>query len=95
MPNYETLVLVDPVLSDDEVTKFVAELTDLASKEKGKVTKEERLGRRRLAYPIRKKFDGNYVCLQLDMPQAGVKKWERGLRLKDKVLRQMTIRVEP
>ncbi|MBI2071156.1 MAG: 30S ribosomal protein S6 [Elusimicrobia bacterium] len=90
MTTYETLVLVDPVLSDDELTKLMNQLGKIAAERHGKIVKEDRMGRRRLAYPVRKKAEGNYVCLHLELPSQELGEWQRQLRLHPNILRQLT-----
>jgi len=92
MATYETLVLIDPVLGDEEVTKYVHKLETLVTQRKGRLIKDENLGRKKLAYPINKKTEGSYVKLALEMPTPELREFERNLRLEPKVLRQMTLR---
>ena len=54
----------------------------------------ERMGRRRLAYPIRKFDDGVYVRFLYDSDAAVPKELERRIRLSDVVLRSLTVRLE-
>jgi small subunit ribosomal protein S6 len=61
----------------------------------GAITVNERLGRRRLAYPIHKHSDGVYVRFLYDAEPAVPKELERRLRLSDKILRVLTVRLEP
>lgn len=85
---------MDPVLGEDEVGKLTAKLGQTASQHKGKILKEDKLGRKRLAYPIRKKMEGTYVCLHVDLPSASLADWQRSLRLEPAVMRQMTLQQE-
>ncbi|MEK6543677.1 MAG: 30S ribosomal protein S6 [Elusimicrobiota bacterium] len=93
MATYETLLLVDPSLSEEEVGKYVSRVSKLAAGYKAKIVKEEKLGRRRLAYPVNKKKEGSYVCLQLEMPTSEMVGFERDLKLEPQVMRSLTIRL--
>ncbi|MEK7288166.1 MAG: 30S ribosomal protein S6 [Elusimicrobiota bacterium] len=92
MMTYETLVLLDPSLGEEDVGKYVGKLGRMAVEHKGKVLKDEKLGRKRLAYPVRKKMEGTYVCLHLALPLEALAGWQKALRLEPNVLRQMTLR---
>ena len=94
MVKYETLILVDPTLSEEEVTKYAHKLESFINAHKGKVVMNENLGRKKLAYPVRKKKEGSYLRLEFDMPTPMLSEYERDLRLEANVLRQMTIRLE-
>ncbi|MBI4668569.1 MAG: 30S ribosomal protein S6 [Elusimicrobia bacterium] len=93
MPTYETTILVDPSLSEDDISKFVSQMGKTVGEKQGKIVKEEKLGRKRLAYPIRKKNDGSYVSLHIEMPAKTLGEWERLLKLNPNVLRQMTVKL--
>lgn len=93
MAIYETLVLIDPSLGEDELSKYVKKLDGLASQQKGKIVKDETLGRKKLAYPINKKTEGTYIRLEVQLEPKALHDFERSLRLESKILREMTLRL--
>jgi small subunit ribosomal protein S6 len=93
VPTYETLFITLPTLSEDEEQASVAPLAQIVS-ERGVMVANERIGRRRLAYPIKKFEDGVYTRFLYDADEALPRELERRLRISDKVLRHMTIRLE-
>ena len=93
MPTYETLFITLPTLSEDEERGVVAPLAQLVV-ERGAMVANERLGRRRLAYPIKKHEDGVYTRFLYDADETLPREIERRLRISDKVLRQLTVRLE-
>ncbi len=93
MPTYETLFITLPTLSEDEEHVVVAPLAQLVV-ERGAMVANERLGRRRLAYPIKKHEDGVYTRFLYDADETLPREIERRLRISDKVLRQLTVRLE-
>lgn len=93
MATYETLVLIDPALGEDEVGKYVRKLENLISQQKGKLVKEENMGRKKLAYLIDDKAEGTYVRLELELDTQNLREFERNLRLESKILREMTLRL--
>lgn len=94
MVKYETLILVDPALGEEEVAKYAHKLENFVGARKGKVIINENLGRKKLAYPVMKKWEGSYLRLEFDMPTSMLHEYEKDLRLEANVLRQMTIRLE-
>jgi len=93
VPTYETLFITLPTLSEDEERAAVAPLAQLVT-ERGTMTANERIGRRRLAYPIKKFEDGVYTRFLYDAEAGLPRELERRLRISDKVLRHMTVRLE-
>ena len=59
MRNYEIMFIVRPTLGEDEVKNVVKDFSDIITKNGGKVTKEENMGQRELAYEI-KDFKSGY-----------------------------------
>jgi len=94
MPTYETLFITPPTLSEDEEAAVVDGLAKIVTDGGGEFTVNERMGRRRLAYPIRKFEDGVYVRFLYDSESAVPQELERRIRLSDRVLRSLTVKLE-
>lgn len=94
MPTYETLFITPPTLSDDEERATVKELAAIVTDGGGSFTVNERMGRRRLAYAIRKFDDGVYTRFLYDAGIDVPKELERKIRLSENVLRSLTVRLE-
>ncbi len=94
MPTYETLFITPPTLSDDDERATVEGLAAIVTDGGGAFTVNERMGRRRLAYAIRKFEDGVYTRFLYDADIAVPKELERRIRLSDNVLRSLTVRLE-
>ncbi len=94
MPTYETLFITPPTLSDDDERATVAGLAAIVTDGGGAFTVNERMGRRRLAYAIRKFDDGVYTRFLYDADIDVPKELERKIRLSDNVLRSLTVRLE-
>jgi small subunit ribosomal protein S6 len=88
---YETVVIFDPALDEERVSSKVADLEQRLREGGGEVQATNRWGKRKLAYPIRKKESGTYVHLQYTTGGAQIAEIERALRLDDAVLRHMTV----
>ena len=95
MRSYETIFITLPTLTDDEEKTVVDHLAQVVSDSGGALTIRDRMGRRRLAYPILKHEDGVYTRFIYDAEPAVPKELDRRLRINDKVLRHMTVFMEP
>jgi small subunit ribosomal protein S6 len=95
MHTYETLFITPPTLSEDEERETVETFATVVTQAGGAFAANERLGRRRLAFPIAKHSDGVYVRFLYDSAVEVPKELERRLRLSDRILRSLTIRLEP
>jgi small subunit ribosomal protein S6 len=87
MQTYETLFITTPTLSDQEENEVVDLLTQVVQQGGGTLVASDRMGRRRLAYPIEKHQDGVYVRFLYDSTADVPKELERRLRLSDRILR--------
>jgi len=92
---YETLFITLPTLTEDEERQTVDSFAEIVGDAGGIMAARERMGRRRLAYPIKKFEDGVYNRFLYDAEPAVSRELDRKLKLNDRVLRHMTIFMEP
>jgi small subunit ribosomal protein S6 len=92
---YETVFITLPTLTDEEDRGVVDALAATVSEGGGVFAANDRMGRRRLAYPIRKFEDGVYTRFLYDSEPSVPKELDRRLRINDKVIRHMTVCMEP
>jgi len=92
---YETVFITLPSLTEQEEADLVSALAQVVSDDGGAMAANDRMGRRRLAYPIRKFEDGVYTRFLYDSSPAVPKELDRRIRLSDKILRHLTVRLEP
>ena len=92
MNNYETVFILTPVLSAEQVKEAVEgvkkELTDGGAT----IVNVEEWGMRKLAYPIEKKSTGFYVLVEFDAEPTIVNKIETYFRRQDRVIRFITVK---
>lgn len=94
MPLYETVFLVRPDVSGQQVDGLSEAFSEIVRSQQGSVTKVENWGLKSLSYRIRKSRKAHYVLLNVDASPAALLELERNLRINEDVLRYMTIRVE-
>jgi small subunit ribosomal protein S6 len=94
MQTYETLFVSTPTLTEEDEQATVDTFSVIVTEGGGTMVANERMGRRRLAYPIRKQTDGVYVRFLYDSEASVPKELERRMGLSDKILRVLTVRLE-
>ena len=91
---YEVMFIIRPDVDDDEAEKLITGFTSTVTSHGGAVKSVEKLGRRKLAYTVRKFNDGNYVLLTIEADGAVVLELERRLRVTEPVIKFITVRVD-
>lgn len=91
---YECTFIVNPGLDDAQIESTVKMAEDTVVKNGGELVNTDHLGRRRLAYPIAKKHNGYYVCLEFEADGRIVEKVERFLTLDENVMRYLTVMLD-
>ncbi len=91
---YEIVFIVDPGADDAEVMKLSEAVQKIITDQGGTITKIDMWGRRQLAYEINHQKEGSYVLLEVEGSGAEIAELERRMRVNDRILRYMTIRVD-
>jgi small subunit ribosomal protein S6 len=91
---YELMFIVRPDMTEEDQDKLVANLEGQVGTAGGTVKSVERMGKRRLAYLVRKFQDGIYILMTLEGDGAMVKEVERRLRVTEPVIKFITVRVD-
>ena len=90
---YEVVFIVDPT-ADDEVPKLTESFSQIVTDQGGTVVKAETMGKRQLAYEILHHKDGTFVLLEIEGSGREIAELERRMRVNDRVLRYITVRVD-
>jgi small subunit ribosomal protein S6 len=94
MRNYEIMFIVRPDVTDEDIDKLITQMEAVVGGAGGKMEKVEKLGRRRLAYRVRKQREGFYVLFRLQGNGDTVKEFERRLKVTDAVIKFLTVRTD-
>ncbi len=94
MRTYELMFIVHPEVEGDEFTAVVERITGLIERGSGTVKEVKPWGLRRLAYPIRDQWEGQYVLVYFEMDPQSVAEFERSILLVEPVMRHLVIRTE-
>lgn len=91
---YELVYILQPELDDDGVRNFNDRLNQVIETQSGTITTTEIWGRRTLAYPIGKAFEGHYILERFQMAPAGTSEVDRLMRFNESVMRYLLIRTD-
>jgi small subunit ribosomal protein S6 len=91
---YEVMFIVRPDVADEDLDKLIAGFEQTVTSGGGNVRSTEKMGRRKLAYTVRKFNEGNYILLTIDAGGALVAELERRLRVSEPVIKFITVRMD-
>ena len=94
MRNYEIMFIVNPNTAEDEIDKTNSQVEGVITAGGGTIEKIEKMGKRKLAYPVSKFRDGYYVLFNAIADGAIIKEVERRLRVMDAVIKYLTVRLD-
>ena len=93
MNKYESVIIINPSVDDEKLKELEKKFTDLINKD-GKLTKVDELGKKKLAYEVRKNKEGIYVVFYFEANPTLIAELERNYRITDEVIKFIVIRVE-
>jgi small subunit ribosomal protein S6 len=91
---YEIMFIVRPDVEEAEMDKLIETFSGYITDGGGSVTSTEKMGRRRLAYTVKKFNDGFYVLLIVEAPASLISEIERRLRVSEPVIKFITVRMD-
>ena len=91
---YEIMFIVRPDVEEADLDKLIEGFTGNITAGNGEVKSVEKMGRRRLAYTVRKFNDGQYVLLTVIAPGSLIAEVERRLRVSEPVIKFITVRMD-
>ncbi len=91
MRNYEMMVIIDPILSDEERDGLISKLKNIIEK-KGKLTGMEIWGKRELAYEINHRKEGFYVIFNFESDNEALQELKQEMRMNKSYLRNLILR---
>lgn len=94
MAYYETIFILDSLLTPEEIEKIIDRVKEIIEKSDGKILKIDKWGKRRLAYEIQKKQYGFYVSVEFDEKGSAPTILEHEYNYNDKILRYLTYRFD-
>jgi small subunit ribosomal protein S6 len=92
--DYELVVIINPEVADEGIGSLMDNISRLITQKGGTVDELDRWGKRKLAYPIKHFFEGNYVLVRCKMNPESGKGLEASLRISEEVLRHLLVRLD-
>ena len=93
MRDYELVLIISPDVAEDDVSGTIDKVNDFITSKGGVVGTVDRWGKKRLAYPINRFREGNYVLSQLKLEPGMTAPLEANLHMSEDILRHMLIRL--
>ena len=93
MRHYEIIYIVNPNLNGDDYHELVKKYSEIIVNNKGVIIKTDEWGKQRLAYRIRKFYNGVYVYVEFCTEAKSIAELERNLKLDDNILKFQTVKL--
>jgi small subunit ribosomal protein S6 len=93
MRKYETIIILQPDLGEDDIKVVTTKVSDVITSFKGELHRMDDWGIRKLAYSIKKCARGRYYYVRYDGVAEMIAELERRIRLDEKVLRYQTVNI--
>jgi len=92
MNNYETLYVLKPTLTDEETAANIAKIEEILVREGAEILATNKMGMRRLAYPVEKNERGVYTIVYFKAAGTVINELERNLKFNEEVIKYLTVR---
>jgi small subunit ribosomal protein S6 len=92
--NYESIVLINAALEDEQIEATISRILELISTNSGELVEVDKWGRKRLAYPINKSKSGYYLVIRFKASTQFISILERNYRLDENIIRYLTITLD-
>ncbi len=92
MTCYETLFVVKPTLTEEEITAQIAKVKDVLAKVDAELLATNDMGMRKLAYPVEKSDRGYYTVLYYKANGDAIAEIERNLRINEEIIKFLTVK---
>ncbi len=93
MNKYESIIIISPVVEEEGIKSLITKFSDLINSE-GKVESVEEMGKRKLAYEVKKNKEGYYVLFNFEAKPELIVELERNYRITDEVIKFIVVRKE-
>ncbi len=94
MNQYETVFIMTPVLSDEQMKEAVKKYQDFLKEKGAEIVHEEAWGLRKLAYPIQKKSSGFYHLIEFTNNGEIIRDFEVAFKRDERILRFLTVKLD-
>ena len=92
MNRYESVIILVPTIKEKEITAIIEKIKELIASNSGTIIKIENLGRKKLAYEIKKNSEGIYIVIEFEVGAEVISELERYYRIKEEIIKFLTVR---
>lgn len=94
MRRYETVVILDPEMPDDDIRNFTEKYSNLVRNSGGELIKIEDWGSKRLAYLVKKRDRGRYLLFDFVGQPALITELERQFKISEEVMKFLSVKID-
>ena len=94
MNHYETVFILNPVLSDAQIKETVKKFEDFLTSRGAEMVNKEDWGLKKLAYPIQHKKSGFYHLFEFKVPGDAIGAFELEFRRDERIMRYLTVKLD-
>ncbi len=92
--NYETVFVITPVLSEEQLQETISKFRSFLQENKAEIVHEDKIGLKKLAYPIQRKSTGVYHLFEFRAAPDLIGRLETEYRREEKIIRFLTFALE-
>ncbi len=93
MNKYESVIIINPSVEEEGIKNLIKKFQDLINTD-GKVESVEEMGKRKLAYEVKKNKEGYYVIINFEAKPTLIAELERNYRITDEIIKFIVVRKE-
>ncbi len=93
MNKYESVIIINPSIEEEGIKNLINKFSSLINTE-GKVESVDELGKRKLAYEVKKNKEGYYVVIHFEAKPTLIAELERNYRITDEIIKFIVVRKE-
>ncbi|UCG84554.1 MAG: 30S ribosomal protein S6 [Dehalococcoidia bacterium] len=93
MRDYEMVMIISPDVAEEDVPGTIDKVSDFITSKGGEVTQIDRWGKKKMAYPINRFSEGNYVVSRFKIEPGMTTELEASLKITEQILRHMLVRL--
>ena len=91
MNKYESIIIIDQNVEEEGIKTLISRFTDLINTE-GKVSEVTEMGKRKLAYEIKKNKEAYYVLFNFEAKPELIAELERNYRITDEIIKFIVVK---
>jgi small subunit ribosomal protein S6 len=92
--DYELMIIISPDVAEEDIPATIDKVSEFVTSRGGEITEIDRWGKRRLAYPINRFREGNYVLSRFKLEPGTTAELEASLQISETILRHLLVRME-